>query len=137
MDGIHLIGDASGRLTGWEVIKRAADGFKAAAQHHKNTVIWCSQVDREAMRNPTEPATTGASAAYGKAAVEAANRLITLATYAGDSRRRVFKVPENRSGRTILTKQHLIFDVDWGKIEQVEVLLPADFSPDDGGEIEI
>ncbi|KKK96588.1 hypothetical protein LCGC14_2661250, partial [marine sediment metagenome] len=134
VDGIHLVGGED-RVSGWERIKRAADGLKAAAQYYKSVVIWCSQVDREAMRAPTEPAASGASAAYGKAAVEAANRLITLAAYAGDSRRRVFKVPNNRGGREYHTKQHLLFDVDIGRIEQLDVDLPQDFVSD--GEMRI
>ncbi len=134
VDGIHLVGGED-RVSGWERIKRAADGLKAAAQYYKSVVIWSSQVDREAMRAPTEPAASGASAAYGKAAVEAANRLITLAAYAGDSRRRVFKVPNNRGGREYHTKQHLLFDVDIGRIEQLDVDLPQDFVSD--GEMRI
>ena len=135
-DGIHLVG-GDDRMTGWERIKKAADGLKASAQLHKNVVIWSSQVDRDAMRNPTEPAANGASAAYGKAAVEAANRLITLAGYSGDSRRRTFKVPNNRNGQEYHTKQHLLFDVDWGKIEQLEVALPSSFEADDNGDVPI
>ena len=129
-DGIHLIGGDED-MSGWARIKKAADGLKASAQFHKNVVIWSSQVDREAMRNPTEPASTGASAAYGKAAVEAANRLITLAGFPGDPHRRVFKVPNNRSGQEYHIKQHLLFDIDWGKIEQMEVVMPQSF---DSGE---
>lgn len=123
MDGLHLIGSEE-KLSGWEKIKQASDSMKAAAQFHKCTVIWASQVDREAMRNPTEPASTGASAAYGKAAVEAANRLITLGTYDGDSRRRTFKIPNNRSGREFHDTQHLMFDVDIGAIYQLESSAP-------------
>ena len=118
VDGLQLItGEAS--QAQWDRIKQAADSLKAAAQYLSCTVIWSSQVDREAMRNPTEPAATGASAAYGKAAVEAANRLITLANFDGDDRRRSFKVPNNRSGREYHTRQHLLFDVDVGNIHQL------------------
>ena len=124
LDGIHLVGGEAGQ-TGWERIKHVADALKATAQHLNCTVIWTSQVDREAMRNPTEPASTGASAAYGKAAVEAANRLITIATYEGNPKRRTFKVPNNRSGREFHTKQHLYFDVDIGEIRQLDMLGPA------------
>lgn len=119
LDGLHLIG-GDPKQSGWERIKQAADALKATAQHLKCTVVWTSQVDREAMRNPTEPAATGASAAYGKAGVEAANRLITLANFEHDSRRKTFKVPNNRSGQEFHTRQHLLFDVDVGAIRQLE-----------------
>ena len=122
LDGIHLIGGEPNQ-TGWERIKQAADSLKAAAQHLNCVVVWTSQVDREAMRNPTEPASTGASAAYGKAAVEAANRLITLAN-ADNSRRKTFKVPNNRGGAEFHTKLHLAFDVDIGHVEQIELYSP-------------
>ena len=125
LDGIHLVGGEDGQ-TGWERIKQVADALKATAQHLNCTVIWTSQVDREAMRNPTEPASSGASAAYGKAAVEAANRLITMATNEGNSKRRTFKVPNNRSGREFHIKQHLHFDVDIGDIYQLDMLGPLD-----------
>ena len=118
LDGIHLVGsDVSS--TGWERIKYTADALKAVAQYKQISVIWTSQVDREAMRNPTEPAFTGASAAYGKAAVEAANRLITLARHDKDDTRRVFRVPNNRNGKEYHLKQHLSFDVDIGRIFQM------------------
>ena len=118
LDGIQLVSGPANQPQ-WERIKQAADAMKAAAQHLKCTIIWTSQVDRESMRNPTEPAATGAAAAYGKAAVEAANRLITLAHYEGDDRRRTFKVPNNRSGREYHARQHLLFDVDVGAIRQL------------------
>ena len=117
LDGLHLVGGEAGQA-GWEVIKQASDSLKAAAQYLGCTVVWTSQVDKAAMKNSTEPA-TGASAAYGKASVEAANRLITLAEVKGDPRRLTFKVPNNRSGREFHIKQDLIFDVDVGRIEQV------------------
>ena len=118
LDGIQLVSGVANQPQ-WERIKQAADSMKAAAQYLKCTIIWTSQVDRESMRNPTEPAATGAAAAYGKAAVEAANRLITLAHYEGDDRRRTFKVPNNRSGREYHARQHLLFDVDTGAIRQL------------------
>ena len=117
-DGIQLVGSETSQQQ-WERIKQAADSLKAMAQYLHCTVIWTSQVDREAMRNPTEPASTGASAAYGKAAVEAANRLITLARYEDDDRRRTFKIPNNRSGMEFHNRQHLQFDVDAGVIKQL------------------
>lgn len=117
LDGIHLIG-GEGRQSGWERIKEAADALKATAQRLGCTVVWTSQVDRGAMANPTEPAATGSSAAYGKAAVEAANRLITVGRFKGDAKRRTFKVPNNRSGPEFHATQHLAFDVDIGRIEQ-------------------
>lgn len=119
LDGLHLLGTDDARMMGWETIKQSADALKATAQHLKCSIVWTSQVDREAMRNPTEPASSGASAAYGKAAVEAANRLITLARVEGNALRRTFKVPNNRSGREYHYKQDLLFDVDSGHIEQM------------------
>ena len=114
-------------MAGWEAIKLCADSLKAAAQHDKSSVIWCGQVDRESMKNPTEPATGGGQAAYSKAAVEAANRLITLGTYPGDPRRRVFRVPHNRSGQEWPLKRHLLFDVDHGRISEILEQPPAAF----------
>ena len=119
LDGIHLVGSDTVQ-SGWERIKQTADALKAVAQHQKCVAIWTSQVDREAMKNPTEPAITGASAAYGKAAVEAANRLITLGLFEGDSNRRTFRVPNNRSGPEFHVRQHLVFDVDRGAIYQMD-----------------
>lgn len=136
IDGIHLIGDNNERRQGWEIIKRAADGIKSAALYHNKSVIWVCQVDREAIRNNTEPATSAASASYGaKAAAEAADRLITLGNYAGDAQRKVFRVPYNRDGSLVDIKQHVLFDVDYGRIEQISGTLSDDFNPD--GEIDI
>ena len=126
LDGIHLVSSDTG-APGWERIKQTADALKATALHMGCTVLWTSQVDREGMRNPTEPAQTGASAAYGKAAVEAANRLITLGRYEHDERHRTFRVPNNRSGPEYHTRQHLLFDVNVGAIEQVDPPDPARF----------
>ena len=117
-DGLHLIGSNS-NVPGWERIKHASDALKALAQRLKCTIVWTSQVDRAGMKNPTEPASSGASAAYGKAAVEAANRLVTLANDKNDDKRKTFKVPNNRSGREFHSTQHLHFDVDIGAIYQV------------------
>ena len=125
LDGLHLVTGEPGQ-TGWEVMKTTADALKALAQHLNHTVIWTSQVDREAMRNATEPASTGASAAYGKAAVEAANRLITLGSHEHDPRMRTFKIPNNRSGREWHTRQYLMFDVDNGSIYQTDYQLTTD-----------
>ena len=118
LDGLHLVrGDA--HEASWERLKQVADLLKATAQHYQCAVIWSSQVDRESMRNPTEPAATGASAAYSKAAVEAASRLITLGNSREGHQRKVFKVPHNRSGREYHTALELEWEVDRGLIEQV------------------
>ena len=126
LDGLHLVG-GDARLSGWEIMKQAADALKATAQHLNCAVMWTSQTDRAAMRNSTEPAASGASAAYGKAGVEAANRLITLAN-SDDSRVKHFKVPNNRNGLEWHTTQRLRFDVDAGYIEQ----MPNPVIDDDG-----
>jgi len=127
LDGIHLIrGQAKDK--GWEIIKAAADGMKAAAQRTKSVMIWTGQVDKDSNKNSGEPAISGGQAAYSKAAVEAANRVISLARDPGNPLRRTFKVPNNRSGREFLTKQRLAFEVDRGYIEQVDVEEPATFA---------
>jgi energy-coupling factor transporter ATP-binding protein EcfA2 len=127
LDGIHLVKDEKGDQQ-WQVIKDCADGFKNDAQRNKRVAIWVGQVDREGMKNPTEPVNTGAQAAYSKAAVEAANRLITIGADSDDPYRRVFKVPNNRSGREWHEKQTLIFEVDTGHIEQASVQQPSAFN---------
>lgn len=126
LDGLQLVsGNEKGG--GWEVIKKAAYGLKASAQFYGNVHIWSGQVDKEGMRNPTEPAWGGESAAYGKAAVEAANRLITMGTVAGDKNKRAFRVPNNRGGQTYDIKRRLIFDVDKGDIREILVEAPVAF----------
>ena len=117
LDGIHLLG-GDPRQAGWERIKEAADALKATAQKNNCTVIWTGQVDRSSMANSTEPAANGSSAAYGKAAVEAANRLITMARHDSENYR-TFKVPNNRSGYEHHSRLVLEFDVDVGRIRQV------------------
>lgn len=126
LDGIHLVKNQSGEVR-WETIKEAADGLKAYVQRTKTVILWCGQVDREGMRNRGEPVSTGAQAAYSKAAVEAANRLITMGVDTDNSLRRTFKVPNNRSGRTWDETQYLDFDIDIGRIEQVEIIEPRAF----------
>ncbi len=130
MDGLHLVPGDDAR---WENIKEAADGLKANAQKNKTVVIWASQVDREGMRNAAEPVSSGASAAYSKGAVEAANRLITLGGDKDDPMHRVFKVTNNRSGREYNIKQTLRFDVDIGEIRQVDPLEVEGFGKLIGG----
>ncbi len=130
LDGIHLVKDAHG-VSDWSIIKETADGLKSWAQRGKNVTIWSGQVDREGMRHAHEPVASGASAAYGKAAVESANRLITLGADSDDPYRRVFKVPNNRSGREWHEKQTLIFDVNTGLIEQQMVQEPVAFNIED------
>ena len=125
VDGLHLLTGEVNQAQ-WDRIKNAADSLKGLAQHLNCTIIWSSQVDREAMRNPTEPAATGASAAYGKAAVEAANRLITLANHESNPKQRTFKVPNNRSGREYHNRQYLDFDVDIGCIKQVNAFVEGE-----------
>ncbi len=127
LDGIHLVKDEKGDQQ-WQVIKDCADGLKNDAQRNKRVVIWVGQVDKEGMRNASEPVSTGAQAAYSKAAVEAANRLITMGADSDDPYRRVFKVPNNRSGREWHEKQTLIFEVDTGHIEQTIVSAPSVFN---------
>ena len=129
LDGMHLVHGEPGQ-SGWEVIKQTSDNLKATAQHMQCSVIWTSQVDKAAMRNPTEPASSGASAAYGKASVEAANRLITLAVHDNDPLQRTFKVPNNRSGMEAHTRRYLRFDVNAGCIEEID----APYSMSDDGE---
>lgn len=119
LDGIHLVKDIRGEQK-WETIKLTADGLKESALRRKTVAIWAGQVDREGMRNATEPVSSGAQAAYSKAAVEGADRLITLGMDSDNPFRRVFKVPNNRSGREWHLKQNLIFNVDIGRIEQAE-----------------
>jgi hypothetical protein len=131
-DGIHLVKSAQGEM-GWEIIKEAADGLKADAQRRKSVVLWAGQVDREGMRNSAEPVSSGAQAAYSKAAVEAANRLITLGADNDDPLRRVFKVPNNRNGREWHTKRYLRFDVDVGLIEEEDFTEPLAFGMLPGG----
>ncbi len=126
LDGMQLVRDSNG-VAGWEVIKAAADGLKAWAQRNKKVTLWAGQVDKEGMRHASEPVSSGAQAAYGKAAVEAANRLITIGADSDDPYRRVFKVPNNRSGREWHEKQTLVFDVDTGHIEQLVVQEPSAF----------
>lgn len=130
LDGIHLVKDEKGDQQ-WQVIKDCADALKSDAQRNKRVVFWVGQVDREGMKNPTEPVSTGAQAAYSKAAVEAANRLITMGADSDDPYRRVFKVPNNRSGREWHEKQTLIFEVDTGHIEQASVKQPSAFNMSD------
>lgn len=127
LDGIHLVKDEKGDQQ-WQAIKDCADGLKSDAQHNKRVVIWVGQVDKEGMRNASEPVSSGAQAAYSKAAVEAANRLITMGADSDDPYRRVFKVPNNRSGREWHEKQTLIFEVDTGHIEQTNVKMPSAFN---------
>lgn len=127
LDGIHLVRDANG-VQDWSVIKDVADGLKEIAQRRKMVVIWASQVDKEGMRNSGEPVSSGAQAAYGKAAVEAANRLITMGIDTDNPHRRTFKVPNNRNGREWLARQYLLFEVDVGRIEQIDQLDVEKFS---------
>lgn len=126
LDGIHLVKSRE-MQSQWQTIKDCADGLKGSALRHKNVVVWAGQVDREGMRNPTEPVSTGAQAAYSKAAVEAADRLITLGSVDNNPLRRTFKVVNNRSGREFHDKQYLAFNVDVGNIEQVDFLPPGEF----------
>ncbi len=119
LDGIHLIRED--KKEQWQAIKTCADGLKALANLKKIVIIWSGQVDRQAMRDPYEPADTGGSAGYGKASVEAASRVITLATDRHDNLYRWFKVINSRDGREYTNKQRLLFDVNRGRIEQLEV----------------
>jgi hypothetical protein len=118
-DGIHLVREERGDH--WMQIKLCADGLKALAQLRKIVVIWSCQVEKAAMRDPYEPADTGSSVGYGKASVEAANRLITLAIDRHDRLYRWFKVINSRDGREWINKQKLLFDVNHGHIEQVVI----------------
>jgi KaiC/GvpD/RAD55 family RecA-like ATPase len=126
LDGIHLTRNSAGTQD-WASIKEVADGLKALVQRRKGVAIWSGQVDREGMRNPSDPVSSGAQAAYCKAAVEPANRLITMGTDLDNPHRRTFKVPNNRDGREWPTRQVLAFEVDIGFIEQVEELDMAGF----------
>ncbi len=130
LDGIHLVKSLETK-SDWQIIKDCADGLKAIALAHKSVAIWSGQVDRDGMKNPTEPVSSGAQAAYSKAAVEAADRLITLGTVENNPARRSFKVPNNRSGREWLIRQYLTFNVDVGNIEQVDFLPPMAFGEEE------
>ena len=127
IDGIDRISDAHSPA-GWELIKAAAKGLKDYAQLTKSVVIWTGQVDRAGMRM-SEAVSLGHSA-YGKAAEEFANRIITLGPDPSNPLRRTFKVPKNRSGRAWNTRQYLAFDVDQGHIEQIKVEAPDEFEGD-------
>ncbi len=119
---------------GWEIIKAVANGLKDYAQWSKSVVIWTGQVDREGMKQ-TEAVSSMANTAYGKAAVEYANRVISLGPDASNPLRRTFKVPKNRSGQAYNVRQYLTFNVNEGHIEQTKVTVSGDFDSENMIEI--
>lgn len=112
IDGVHLI---SGNGQSWEKMKEASELIKGLAQHQQMVVIGGTQVQRDAVMASDDTAELGQSA-YGMAFVEAANKVISLAYKKGDPLMRIWKMPKNRDGSTILNRQYLIFDIDSGVI---------------------
>ena len=126
LDGIQLMKGREGQ-TGWEIIKECADGLKNAAQYYNNVVIWAGQPNTQGLTNKNEPIHDIIQVGYGKSAVEAANRLITIAEDPESKFRRIFKVPYNRAGKTWDSKQYLEWDVDSGLIAQMDFMAPQEF----------
>ncbi len=116
LDGIHLIQEDKGDH--WQQIKSCADGLKSLAQLKGIVIIWSGQVEKAAMKDAYEPVDSGAYAAYAKASVEAANRVLSFAADKHDKMYRWFKVINSRDGREWGNKQRLLFDVNQGHIEQ-------------------
>ena len=129
VDGIQLIYGDDGQA-GWEVIKQTADGLKNAAQFYGSVVIWAGQPNMQGLTNKNEPVKDIVQVGYGKSAVEAANRLITIAEDPDSKFRRTFRVPYNRSGKTWDDKLYMKFDVNVGRIEQIDFEVPQDFEKD-------
>jgi len=117
LDGIHLIREEKGG-DHWFQIKNCADGLKALAQLHKIVIIWSGQVEKTAMKDIYEPVESGAYAAYSKASVEAANRVLSLAADRYDKKYKWFRVINSRDGQEWGNKQKIRFDVNIGHIEQ-------------------
>ena len=130
VDGIQLIKGEDGQA-GWEVIKATADGLKNAAQFYECVVIWAGQPNTQGLTNKYEPVKDIVQVGYGKAAVEAANRVITIAEDPDSKFRRTFRVPYNRSGKTWDDKLYLTFDVNVGRIEQMNFEVPQNFEKDE------
>lgn len=117
IDGFHLINN--GGKT-WENMKSSAEQIKGIGQFLGMTTIAGSQVTRNAVLAAEETPELGQTA-YGMGAVEAANRVIALATTRenNDPLTRIFRVPKHRDAQQILERQFLRFDVDRGDIRQV------------------
>lgn len=115
IDGFHLI---SGKGDSWQKMQDAALAVKGLAQGSGLIVAATSQVQRNALMAPDDPAELGQSA-YGLALAEASDRVISLAEKRGQPMARVFKVPKMRGAARITRKQTLHFDVDKGDVRWV------------------
>ncbi len=117
VDGFHLIrGDGKS----WEAMKQAAEDIKGVVMDMGAVALVGSQVNRDAVLAPDD-VPTGGDAAYGMAAYETANRVISMATVRSRKQERVFKLIKHRDGEVITKRQYLHFDVDSGDIRQIKM----------------
>ena len=117
VDGFHLV---RGEGKSWEAMKEASEDIKGVVMDMGAVALVGSQVNRDAVLAPDD-VPTGGDAAYGMAAYETANRVISMATVRSRKQERVFKLIKHRDGEIITERQYLHFDVDSGDIRQIKM----------------
>lgn len=116
IDGFHLI-KAPGKT--YESQKESAEQLKGVAQSLGLTIIAAHQANRDAVLAPDDAPRVGESA-YGLGLVQAANRVLSLATRRSNPMHRVFRISKVRDGEVPATRFFLHFDVDNGDIYQIK-----------------
>ena len=133
VDGLYLIGDArGGKKAGWEILKEGVDRLKALAQQESLVVLGAHQPTREASAKGATAPPDLSQIAYGFSVAQSADRVISMSYDPDSELHRLYRVAKLREGKKIPDARRLYWDVDRGKIHEVEFEEPGAFSNDFG-----
>ena len=119
IDGLHLLSGGGRETKGWEVLKEGVEYLKALAQQQNIVVLAAHQPDRSAQKAGSTPPLLH-QIGYGFSVAQSANRVISLGFVEGDGKKRCFIVPKMRGFEEIYHQRYLNWDVDTGKIWEIE-----------------
>lgn len=136
VDGLHLMTGGGKETKGWEILKEGVEYLKALAQQQNLVVIAAHQPDRSAQKRSGGTPPLLHQIGYGFSVAQSANRVISLGFVEGQGNRRCFIVPKMRGFEEVYHERFINWDVDTGKIWELDKPQNEEFASYKGEEID-